>query len=747
VSITFSEYQKENPSKAGYFRIGFIVLAVPPTDIRTDKIVNNERLTTLRGRNDMVKKTGQARWDVTVSFKVLLGDPTVDDANYYKQWEDFRSILAMFHAAPFVEVENGFIRQALCLQDSTLSSARMAFALRQMNVRSSQDSIDTLDIDLTMSLFNYFPYTKDFGYLGDKKQGVDAWQSPAFQSYIENWKAKNLDGSTINEYDGSPLPNWKDQFDGTVKLKWREYTTIKLGTAVATGTSAPAVTALAAQTQNNTNVPVIGAGSSTAVAAAARLAAAAASLVTGIPAELIFGQWGFETGGFKNRGARELNNLAGVRIVNTTTYRTFSSIADFGNYYSRLMTGPRYRAAISMMEKTANGLATALKSRGYFESDPIEYGRGIALWAKQYGTVTPAPVPLPPGVAVKPATATKPAALVQTTAPAGAPGDTITADQLTLLQKLLTLGYQYDHSVNEVAFFYREQEMTLSDTDHGDQDNFYGLFSSGINVLFVNNLAQIPLAGYSYPTYQHIGSTSAKVILAFSSVGTQDSETDEPQHPGISAISGASEFLDAQYLQYRNTWRAVSSVHRMQAFYIENKLANMMGIRGLMIDRISNQTVPSSSNLAICEVSGIQYENVFEVSTPYKINSSSAQAVQTAQAVVISGALSSLTPDETNVMPEVSQFAKGRAAADMLVLNSFLIKLAGNSGTDFGSFATLPTATLTTPQIAALLSPYTGTTRNLSAYQPIVKRLKTAQSSNVVTIGDLALVAAVASGL
>ena len=41
------------------------------------------------------------------------------------------------------------------------------------------------------------------------------------------------------------------------------------------------------------------------------------------------------------------------------------------------------------------------------------------------------------------------------------------------------------------------------------------MFTSQISILMVNNLAQIPLASYAYPTYQHIGSNSCKVSISF----------------------------------------------------------------------------------------------------------------------------------------------------------------------------------------------------------------------------------------
>lgn len=105
-----------------------------------------------------------------------------------------------------------------------------------------------------------------------------------------------------------------------------------------------------------------------------------------------------------------------------------------------------------------------------------------------------------------------------------------------------------------------------------------------------------------------------------SSIGQRDSSDQEPLHPGISTIASASEFLEAQYLQYRNSWRSVRSIHRMQAFYVENQILNMLGVRGITIDGITTSTLPNMADTQQVEVSAMQYENIFEVSTPFRIN-------------------------------------------------------------------------------------------------------------------------------
>lgn len=128
----------------------------------------------------------------------------------------------------------------------------------------------------------------------------------------------------------------------------------------------------------------------------------------------------------------------------------------------------------------------------------------------------------------------------------------------------------------------------------------------------INNLAQVPLASYPYPTYQHIGSPSSEVAIGMISVGDRVSDEDEPSHTGVNLLSDVISFLDNQYLSFRNNWRSVTSLHRMQAVYVENQILNMLGIRGLTLDNLSTETLPDASNLAQATLSARQYENIFE---------------------------------------------------------------------------------------------------------------------------------------
>src|SRR3954471_17903152 len=121
----------------GYFRIGFIQLDIPPQDISTTRVANNDEVIPLRSPYAMPIKSGQSRWDVTLRW-TALGDDLIG----YEQWEDVRYIAAFVKCAPFIEIENAHLRQFFTALDPSNEHARLAFALRQLRVETSPDIVN-----------------------------------------------------------------------------------------------------------------------------------------------------------------------------------------------------------------------------------------------------------------------------------------------------------------------------------------------------------------------------------------------------------------------------------------------------------------------------------------------------------------------------------------------------------------------------------------------------------------------------
>jgi flagellum-specific peptidoglycan hydrolase FlgJ len=119
-------------------------------------------------------------------------------------------------------------------------------------------------------------------------------------------------------------------------------------------------------------------GGGQTTSAQAKAEAARVSQMTGIPADILWAQWAHETGNFTNRGAKDLNNLAGVNVPGGKgqDYRKFSSLDEFGDYYAHLMRpGGRYSGAANA--KTPEEFAAALKAGGYYSDSQSNYAGGI----------------------------------------------------------------------------------------------------------------------------------------------------------------------------------------------------------------------------------------------------------------------------------------------------------------------------------------------------------------------------------
>lgn len=144
----------------------------------------------------------------------------------------------------------------------------------------------------------------------------------------------------------------------------------------------------------------------------ARAQAGAVSAHTGIPANLIYGQWGHETGGWTSRVAKELNNLAGIKEPATGEYKKYDSIAEFARDFSRIIGMPRYDEA--RKATTPETYAQGLKKGGYYEDTVENYIAGIKRFEGQYAptqVTTTAPVTVSAPVAeVRPAPAATPVA-------------------------------------------------------------------------------------------------------------------------------------------------------------------------------------------------------------------------------------------------------------------------------------------------------------------------------------------------
>lgn len=117
---------------------------------------------------------------------------------------------------------------------------------------------------------------------------------------------------------------------------------------------------------------------------------------TGLPANLIYAQWEFETGKFTNHGAKDLNNLGGVKIPGTDTFQKFDSLDQYADAYEKIITSSRYVQNGIKDAKTPEEWAHALKapSGTYYGTDSESgYAAGIRRYMGDYA-IAPSSAPI-----------------------------------------------------------------------------------------------------------------------------------------------------------------------------------------------------------------------------------------------------------------------------------------------------------------------------------------------------------------
>jgi hypothetical protein len=681
----------------GYFRIGHVLLDIPPEDIVTSRVGNTDEITPLRSAYAMYVKTGQTRWDVTVRWTALAteqlpmgsnGLPMLD----FTQWEDVRHILAIFRAAPFVEVESPHLRQVFAAIDPSLENERLAFALRQLRIENHPDIVNALKCTLTMTLFNYRPYSDDFAYRGAKgnEDKTEAYLSPDFQDYINNWIANNLD----NPRDAGdippqafPIPDyWKSQEPGKLLFKWRVYRELNY-TSTVMPPDARQLPSPAARPSSN---PVSGVG----MDFDARVKQVASDL--GVDPIWLMKVMSFETGGTfspsivnKSSGATGLIQfLPSTAVGLGTTTSALSQMTavqqmDYVEKYFQQWNGRLgNQGDVAMAVFAPIGIGKAddytlyrSPSTGYVNNRGLDKeGKGYITRADYTRRVDSARVSSGP---------TTPPAPVQTDSNPVLTPVSFNQDQQKLrdnlnqsVKSLAADEWQLDHYTDEKAFFFKEFDLSLTDNVHGEENQF-DLFPQGFVLLFVNNLAQIPLASYQYPTYQHVGPATTMISIGLTSVGRQlpndQGELPEPVHVGIQELNFMSHQLEEQYFRMKTAWRSQRSVYRMQAVRVYNQILNMLGVYGLMLNDITSATVPETSNELAVNVTARQYENVFEELQPYKVLGPKDAYTKPVQDYINSDDIDKgLSQAEKDAIKGVTRYRDARRDLDFSIVDSIL---------------------------------------------------------------------------
>jgi hypothetical protein len=599
MSVSLIDPQKQKD--AGYFRIGRVELRIPPQEIQSNRGINNEEVVPIRAANAMYKKTGHSRWDFNVTWVALI-DYT--QANPNQNWEDVATIWAMARCAPFVEVYNKHINNLINQEGVGFSAnGRMAFAIRQMRVETDSDIIDGLRVNLTLTLFNYLPYSKDFGYMADDGTSGPATSSTKFSNYVSRWMSENM-----RKDNGA---NWSSVADGYTAFDWRQYFPVYFS-----GNNNSA---------SSFSVP------STPSSLPTSTGGASSDLVNTI-ALAIAKQEGFYTKGSvaqRNNNPGALSGSSYRDGADSRNYDKFDSV-DKGWAALKSQIAKNVNRGLTFQEffggqRDANG--NVIKG-GYAGYAPTGDPRG-ANDPNSYANIIAKAVGIPSNVKINSAFPNGATSDVPTAVQAGpsqegpmAPAAQIknsqstsglNSAQLGLVDPYLNQGFLLDHATERCAFLYKQNTTEISNDESDD------LFSTKVSVVLVNNLPQITFSNQVLPTYQSLGPPSVMVQFALISKAEQEDSGVEPIHYGLGDISSMVGSLESQFQILRSEWRAVSSVQRMQSVSARNKVLNLLGITGLMPQSFNTSTVPDSPEVVQGILTFSQYENIFEVLTPYLV--------------------------------------------------------------------------------------------------------------------------------
>ena len=244
-----------------------------------------------------------------------------------------------------------------------------------------------------------------------------------------------------------------------------------------------------------------------------------------------------------------------------------------------------------------------------------------------------------------------------------------------MVDQMTALGWVADYRTDNAHFLYSPDSLHLCDEEHecgfGHQHpNPERLYATQMSVVFVNNLPQLPLSSFEYPTYQHIGPAGTMISISLMSDGDM-SQNDEPQHPGLARLMGAVSMLENQYHRMKGEWRSVASLHRMQAVVIENQVLNLLGIYGVIPQGVHTTTLPDSANLVQASFTCTQYENIFEQLHPYVVKGTAEYDRIWKEQIFDGDGLDKFAKDDPMVQP-LRDYAQHRKARDYGPLFEYL---------------------------------------------------------------------------
>ena len=206
--------------------LGDTLFLIPPTSIRNVSSVEYEKVNILRGKGSMVKNLSNKEQylEIDLYFYDTYGINGMEYINTFPNGQQMtyyldglRSLVAQFHVAPYLPIENQYINDVLGIE---------VVSLVNLNIRTVEGFPRLLQATLTLRDFNYRIYMPDIPYdYEDKELGEIAEMNPVFAKCI-HWEVFRyyyqrliLRGNELSDYEYGTKEYFDKIYNNKVTLK------------------------------------------------------------------------------------------------------------------------------------------------------------------------------------------------------------------------------------------------------------------------------------------------------------------------------------------------------------------------------------------------------------------------------------------------------------------------------------------------------------------------------------------------
>ena len=504
--------------------INDVVLRISPNQISIDKRSNNHEWQTLRTRSSQKMKSGHAAADVSLQL-------TFESKDFYTS---LAPLVAGLRASPWVAISNAYLEQqlktmGLKYEDSDAQQAEkrvgssfrpVVLALREATFTTGghEGMPSVITARLEFSWFNYLPYTPFWAYATGSSNSMPgyAWDSALWKAFYKPY----LKVAPFFPH-GGVTGTWP-----ATTFSWREYALISKGAPF----SYELAEAVIKSIKDNPELYVKTGKEALAAGEDADLPLSAVNipdllLRTAALDQRITGHYGLAKA---KEISRDGDTQAAAAIDN-------------------LMSGPLSK---SFQIAAKQGVAAGARYLDTIGSRQLK--NSISILKKQAARLTKATL-------------------------AGINSEAAGADY----QPVLTSEAKYERggnsfSVGESVLMGRKAKLRIAPQEDVAQ---FGPGSStlieSISFSFSNNLAVIPMAGYRYPTMQHIGSQDMRVTMALNAT-----------HRGASKLQRMYDTVEDMALSFRQVPQPFLNLR------IENDFLDLFGVKEFITEGMTSVTVP-----------------------------------------------------------------------------------------------------------------------------------------------------------